>query len=45
MKCLNCYGFGYVKILNEADEVVEMECPVCKGLVEENVVEINKGSI
>jgi DnaJ-class molecular chaperone len=31
MKCSNCRGFGYVQILNEADEIIEMECPVCEG--------------
>jgi excinuclease UvrABC ATPase subunit len=32
MKCENCKGFGYVEILNNADEIVEMECPICDGI-------------
>ena len=31
MKCENCNGFGYVKILNDANEIIEMECSVCDG--------------
>ncbi len=30
-KCLNCNGFGFVKILNEADEIIEMQCCYCQG--------------
>lgn len=32
MKCKNCNGFGFVRILNESDEIVEMECPYCNGM-------------
>ncbi len=30
--CHNCRGYGYVIFLNEADEMIEMLCPVCGGI-------------
>ena len=30
-KCPNCRGYGYVRILNDSDDIAEMRCPVCNG--------------
>ena len=38
--CDNCKGYGYVKVLNDFDEIYDMECPYCKGT---GMIEEKKG--